>query len=173
MDKIFLSYWIFTGILLIGFLYYMRICISMSRRNRITETYLRQSLYEKESEILYIDDHVIPRTLLSHRRIIQDQCYLIKTMLSDLSFAKNNPEAVDNIATSYANAKAYMAWLLETCHQKHVDQSYLNKLHQQAGDDLQDCDKELVQLYEVLGREMFVALFYFDRETKKKVKRVI
>lgn len=133
MDQKFYVSALVVGVIFIGILYYIRISISMSLLRQRREKELLLSLYEKETKLFILDEQLIPRMLLSYWRIIQDQSCLIRTMLGDPTFAKNHPDAVDAIATSYANAKAHIACLLKSSHQRCSDQNYLNRLLKVAG----------------------------------------
>ncbi|HDU3837882.1 TPA: hypothetical protein RFM61_002038 [Klebsiella pneumoniae subsp. pneumoniae] len=167
MEKMFWAYLVVLVVLLSGFLYYRRKCASMIREYRR----MKISLNDHQTAVAFIYQELIPGTVLNQARLIQEQRHLLKYMLDNLTFAFQNPDVVDLISSSYANAKLLLAHHIECCHKQGVNEEYMQRLYHKAGGDYIDDDSVIIDLYKNLNRPLPVKLFFFNRMTMRKEKR--
>ncbi|WP_435322408.1 hypothetical protein [Klebsiella sp. HN106] len=166
MEKMFWVYLAVVVVLLSGFLHYRRKCTSMMREYRR----MKVSLIDHQKAVAFIYQDLIPNTVLNQARLIQEQRHLLKHMQGDLCFASANPDVVDLISCSYANAKLLLATYMESCHKEGVNEEYMQGLYHKAGHYVDD-DTDIIALYRTLKRPMPVNLFFFNKMTMKKEKR--
>ncbi|WP_243211157.1 hypothetical protein JQ760_028040 (plasmid) [Klebsiella pneumoniae] len=167
MEKMFWAYLAVVVVLLSGFLYYRRKCVSMIREYRR----MKGSLNDHQKAVAFIYQDLIPGTVLNQARLIQEQRHLLKHMLNNLAFASENPDVVDLISSSYANAKLLLAHHIECCHKQGVNEEYMQGLYHKAGGDHIDDDTDILTLYRILDRPLPVNLFFFNKMTMRKEKR--
>lgn len=132
---------------------------------------MKGSLNENQKAVAFIYQDLIPNTILNQARLIQEQRQLLKYMQNNLGFACVNPDAVDLIACSYANAKLLLATYMESCNKQGANEEYMQGLYHKAGGDYVDDDTDILLLYRNLNRPLPVNLFFFNKMTMKKEKR--
>lgn len=167
MEKLFFIYIAVMVAMLTGFLYYKKKCSSMIHEYRR----MKFCVTDNQKTLAFMFQDLIPNTVFNQGETIQQQRILLQHMHQNLDFALANPNTVDLIACSYANAKLLLATCLESCHQHGLNEVYMQRLYDGAGGYSIDDDSDILALYELLNRKRPVELFFFNRMTMKKEKR--
>lgn len=167
MEKMFWVYLIALVCLLTGFLHYRRKCAGMIREYRAMKTNAAQH----QTIVSSFYQRLIPDTLLSQSRIIQDIRAYFQMMISDIEYAARRPEMIDLVASNYATAKIVVATLMETSYMHGASEQYLHDVRYRAGGEQIDDDTDIITLYRLLNRPLPVNLYFFNTRTRKKEKR--